>query len=89
MEELLKVREELDKLDNELVELFTKRMSLSAEVARIKKEQDIPVLNQGREQQILDRLTGDSDDDMKKYIIELYTKIFDISRDYQKTLLEK
>lgn len=89
MEELLKVREELDKLDNELVELFTKRMSLSAEVARIKKEQNIPVLNQGREQQILDRLTGDSDDDMKKYIIELYTKIFDISRDYQKTLLEK
>lgn len=89
MEELLKVREELDKLDNELVEIFTKRMSLSAEVARIKKEQNIPVLNQGREQQILDRLTGDSDDDMKKYIIELYTKIFDISRDYQKTLLEK
>lgn len=89
MEELLKVRDELDKLDNELVSLFKKRMSLSEEVARVKKEQNIPVLNQGREQQILDRLTEGCDDDMKGYIMELYTKIFDISRDHQKKLLEK
>ena len=47
-------RKQIDEIDNELIPLLLKRMSVSEQVAQYKAERGMPVLNSEREQQILD-----------------------------------
>ena len=43
--DLLELRNEIDKIDSELIPLLLKRMSISEKVAQYKVERGIPVLN--------------------------------------------
>ena len=52
--DLLELRNEIDKIDDELVPLLLKRMDVSRKVAQYKVEHGIPVLNEKREQEVLD-----------------------------------
>ncbi len=54
--DLLDLRKEIDNIDEQLIPLLLKRMSISEQVARYKVERGIPVLNAEREQQILDNV---------------------------------
>ncbi|HBN38196.1 MAG TPA: prephenate dehydratase [Ruminococcaceae bacterium] len=54
--DLLGLRKEIDNIDEQLIPLLLKRMSISEQVARYKVERGIPVLNAEREQQILDNV---------------------------------
>lgn len=56
--DLLDLRKEIDEIDEQLIPLLLKRMSISEQVARYKVERDIPVLNAEREQQILDNVAA-------------------------------
>ena len=53
MRDLSEIRAEIDAIDNELIELFKRRMDCAKEVGYYKKEKGIPVLNQQREDEIL------------------------------------
>ena len=50
---LLPVRNDIDRIDKELLKLFTERMQCAERVAEIKRKAGIPVLNAAREQVIL------------------------------------
>ena len=50
------VRKEIDAIDAELIPLLKKRMLCSLEVAKIKKEQNLPILNEKREQEIIENV---------------------------------
>ena len=52
MKDLGEIRVEIDKIDSELIELFKKRMDCAKAVGLYKKENNIPVLNQNRENEI-------------------------------------
>lgn len=54
--DLIELRKEIDKIDNQLIPLLTERMELSKKVAQYKIERGIPVLNVERENQILDNV---------------------------------
>lgn len=54
--DLLALRKEIDKIDNQLIPLLLKRMDIAQQVAQYKVERGIPVLNEEREQQILDNV---------------------------------
>lgn len=56
--DLLDLRKEIDEIDEQLIPLLLKRMSISEQVARYKVERGIPVLNAEREQQILDNVAA-------------------------------
>ena len=86
---LEKIREQIDAVDKELVELFKKRMSLSEEVAKVKISEGLPVLNKGREDDIIRKLTEGLSEEDAKAVTALYQKIFEISRERQKDLMEK
>lgn len=86
---LEKIREQIDGVDKELVKLFEKRMSLSEEVAKIKIAEGLPVLNKGREDDIIRKLTEGLSEEDAKAVTALYQKIFEISRDRQKDMMEK
>ncbi len=52
--DLLELRKEIDKIDSQLVPLLVERMEIAKKVAEYKVKRGIPVLNEEREQQILD-----------------------------------
>lgn len=84
------LRKEIDSIDDQMAELFLKRMSLVKKIAMKKKIQGLEVLNQDREREILTRLTDKIDD---KYLAGLYPKfiinVMEISRLYQELLMKE
>ena len=66
------LRQQIDNIDNELVELLAKRMRVCREIGQYKKEHNIQVLQTGRYNEILDKrgvqgsLTGMSSDFIKQ-----------------------
>ena len=86
--ELEELRKEIDGVDRELVELFKKRMGLSASVAEYKKENGLPVLDASRERALLSKIAQLSGEEFEEYSRVLYATIFDLSRAYQHSMLE-
>jgi chorismate mutase/prephenate dehydratase len=84
---LEEIRSRIDKIDGELVQLLLERLKLAEEIARIKKEQNLPILNTAREREIISRLTQERDDITAGYIKILYTTLFDVSRSHQGRIL--
>ena len=85
--ELSELRNRIDKIDKELVSLFTERMGISAEVAEAKRRTGKPVFDPVREREIVRNLTNNLDDEMSGYVSVLYNSIFEISRARQNKLL--
>lgn len=54
--DLLELRNEIDKIDEQLIPLLLKRMNISQQVAKYKVERGLPVLNEQREQEILENV---------------------------------
>ena len=81
--ELESLRNEIDQIDNELVNLFIKRMHIAEQVAKIKKEQHLPIYVPAREREILQKVADLAGADMANYSRVLYSMLFELSRSYQ------
>ncbi len=81
------IRKEIDKIDDQLIELFEKRTQLACDVAKYKKENNMEVFQQGREQFILDRVNDSVSDEMKSSAALLFQTIMDLSKCRQSDLL--
>lgn len=80
------VRKEIDKIDAELVPLLKKRMLCSLKVAEIKREQNLPILNEKREQEIIDSVF-DAGGEFGSYIATVYREIMGVSKEAQQAEL--
>ena len=49
------MREQIDEIDNTLIELLSKRMRISREIARYKKEHNVAVMQTQRYKEIIDK----------------------------------
>ena len=88
MKDLTEIRKDLDKIDNEIKELYLKRMSLVDEVAQYKASTGKQILDTKREQEKIEALTSDIGDDFtKRSIVELYEQIMAVSRKKQYRML--
>ncbi len=85
--ELKEVREQIDQIDKNLVDLFVKRMNCSARVAEYKKENDMPVPDPARERALLEKISELAGDEFEEYTRTLYSTILSLSRSYQHTRL--
>ncbi len=83
--ELNELRKEIDKIDNELVQLFCERMELAGQIGELKKESGARVLDAGREREILARVAAKAGEPLDMYARMLYCVLFDLSRSYQVT----
>lgn len=81
--ELSEIREQIDNIDKQLVELFMARMNCAASVAEYKREHNIPVLDASRERALLDKVSELSGEEFEEYTRTLYSTILDLSRSYQ------
>lgn len=80
---LSQLRCEIDKIDDELVELFVQRMGLTAQVADYKKENHLPILVPAREREKLKDVAVKAGPEMADYTRVLYSMLFELSRSYQ------
>lgn len=85
--DLTKLREEINYTDEQIVELFKKRMNIAAGVAEYKKEHELPVLDAARERALLERISEMAGDEFSGYARTLYHTMMDVSKAYQQTKL--
>ncbi|MCR5793188.1 MAG: prephenate dehydratase [Lachnospiraceae bacterium] len=82
-------RENIDKIDNQIVKLFEERMELASKVADYKRATGKQVFDKEREMSKLDTLQGLVTDERNRYPVkELFTQIMSMSRKRQYALLE-
>lgn len=80
-------RKEIDSIDKELVELFTRRMNVAKEVAAYKKETGMAVYDSERERKLLEKVEENAGEEYGDYARRLYGSILDLSRTYQSKFL--
>ena len=85
--DLQDLRKEIDKVDDQLVSLFTQRMELSGQVAAYKKANALPALDAGRERDKLQQIAEKMPEELQEYALSLYSLIFELSRSRQNVLL--
>ena len=83
------LRNEIDKLDKQILSDFEKRMELCTKVALYKKENNMQIFQKGREKDILKRVRENSPEHLKDGSAALFTEIMDISKCLQQQELLK
>ena len=81
--DLIQLRAQIDQIDNELVHLFVRRMDICSQVAAYKKQHELPILMSSREQEKLSDIAEKAGPELADYARQLYTLMFELSRDYQ------
>ncbi len=72
-------REEIDGIDEKIIELFSQRMKLSAEISEYKRKNGLPVLDKNRENEILAKAAESGE-----YCERLYERILELSKENMK-----
>ncbi len=86
--DLKEIREDIDRVDREIVQLFEKRMELASKVAEYKRSVGKPILDKERENEKIQALMAIASNRFNEIgIKELFTQIMSISRLYQYQLL--
>ena len=77
------LRQQINGIDEELVQLFVRRMETAALIADYKKENNLPIYVPAREREILQEVAQKAGPDMANYTRVLYSLLFELSRSYQ------
>ncbi|MBP0986314.1 MAG: chorismate mutase [Oscillospiraceae bacterium] len=78
--ELSEIREKIDRIDSQLLDLFLQRLECSDAAADIKKQGSTSALNAPREKQILDEIAAESGDS-SYYAVKLFRALLELSRE--------
>ena len=81
--ELKDLRNEIDQIDDQLVQLFAQRMDVAARIADYKKEKCMPIFVPAREREKLADVAEKAGPEMANYTRVLYSMLFELSRSYQ------
>ena len=83
-------RTQIDSIDAKLVPLFLERMAVTQKVGEYKKQNGLPVLDSGREQEVIAAKTALAHDPTEKAdVARLYESIMAISRRQQRRVVRE
>jgi len=89
MQDLFEMRKEIDRLDDEIQELFRKRMEVSREIGIYKAGKGLPVLDAAREEEKIEKLRSKEKNPEEAEAVEaLYRTILKESRIVQEKILQ-
>ncbi len=89
MADLHKAREQINKIDKEMAELFAKRMDAVRTVAEYKKEHGIPVTDAAREAEVIKRNAEFlKDEAYRSYYVSFLQHNMEVSKAFQHRLLD-
>lgn len=82
-------RKKIDAIDEEIVKKLEERMRTVEDIARYKKDNELPVLDAMREREKIDKITDLAADDMASYTRILYNTIMEMSKDHQRKITQR
>ena len=89
MDELTRLREEIDSIDKELVSIFERRMEVSARIGEVKRIMGSCILDAEREKEVLESRKGYlKNAALLPYWEKEVKTLIELSKDYQWTLRE-
>lgn len=74
------IREKIDGIDSQITDLFLKRMDLCDDVAEYKMQNNLPVLDKGRERAKLSKVLESVPADKATYAMTLFNTLFEVSK---------
>jgi len=78
------LRNQIDEIDSSLVSLFERRMEIVLKVAQYKKDNNVAILNKGREEAVIKKnLELVKNSDLFLEVEEFFKSVMEISRGYQ------
>jgi chorismate mutase/prephenate dehydratase len=87
---LEKQRNEIDRIDREIVKLFEQRTNTVEEVAQVKLANGKEILDVGREALVIEKVQSYLENiELKDELADLYTEIMRISRGHQQAWMAK
>lgn len=87
---LEKQRAEIDQIDRELAALFERRMAIVTEIGEIKKANNLPILDEAREETVIKRAEERiANSDYAPYVGQLFKDLMNVTKAYQKNLIKK
>ena len=90
MSELDQLRASIDEIDRQMVALFEQRMAVTEQVGRYKQSVGMPVLDAGREREVIEKkIQCLTNPDLKTDVSLLYHSMMAISRRQQRMLVEE
>ena len=84
--ELKDLRDGIDNINDELLELIIRRLELSEEVAEYKDKNNLPIYNKEREDAIINKIREKAGD-RADYVIPVFKSILDTSKRLQKDVI--
>lgn len=85
--DLQQIRQEIDSIDSQLVDLFKQRMEKAASVAQYKKENGMNIYDPSRERALLLRVSQLAGEEHEAASKVLFSLLMELSRSYQSKLL--
>lgn len=83
-------RQNIDRIDREIVRLFEERTRTVEQVAQVKLTNNLPVLDASREQLVIEKVQSYlTDTTLSEEIATLYTEIMRLSREHQTAWLNE
>lgn len=77
-------RVEINSIDSEIVHLLEKRFNVVIEIGNYKKENNIPVYDEKREQNVISNCVSYLEDEQySKYILDIYKQIMNSCKELQ------
>ena len=77
--ELSEIREKINAVDDQLLDLFLTRMSLAEDVAAYKQQNNLPILNKQREREVLAKVSARAGE-RERDAYHLFSTLFELSR---------
>lgn len=87
--DLNELRKQIDDTDSKILKLFSHRMNICRDVAEYKKINKLPVMQGGREKQIIEKIRGEAPAGIKDGAVMLFQNIMDISKSIQNMEMER
>ena len=81
--ELNELRNEINRIDDEILELFLRRMDVAEQVADYKREHSLPIYQPQREREILKNAAEKAGDEMGGYARVLFSMLMELSKSNQ------
>ncbi len=81
--DIKELRNEIDDINSQLVELYKKRMAVSAQIADYKKENGLAVFDPVRERELLVNVSEQAGEEFESGVRVLFSMLMELSRSYQ------
>ncbi len=87
MKDTAQIRKEIDAVDDQIADLYVRRMALAAEIAEVKRAAGQPVTNPAREREIISRMTERVGPELEDGAAMIFSTLFGIARARQRKLI--